>query len=152
MPKNKYLVPVYNDAAGEYETVRLTKEQYDTFRRGKWNIKYQNKKFYRHEIQFSGLIGGKGEDGQAYEAFEEFVSYADDPQGIVGDRMALDVIVGALLELKKSDLALIFALIVLEKTEQEYASEIGEHRSKIQRRKKKILESLRKNIEAKIVI
>ena len=160
MPKKEYLMPVYNEAAGRFETVRLSEEQYNAVRRGGWHIEYQDERFFNKEIQFSVLAYGNSRNygesddsmqgGFSYENFREFITYDEDPQMIV-DRLATsEIIANALVELDEKDLSLILELIVFKKTEREYADEIGEYQMKIHRRKKSILEKLRKKVEAKI--
>jgi len=149
MPKKEHLLPVYNTATKEYETVSLNEEQYNAVRRGKWNQKAHDRKFYKHEIQFSGLIGGDDEYGYGYESFREFISAHDDPEYILERLFVMEAIAGALSLLNEEDLALIMALFISEKTEREYAKEIGENQAKIHRRKMKILKVLREMIEDK---
>jgi DNA-directed RNA polymerase specialized sigma24 family protein len=161
MPKKEYFVPVFSNATGKFETVCLDKQQYDAFRRGEWDIEYRDAKFYKKEIQFSQLIGGNGrsdcggEDsagkGPALENFREFLTHDDDPQWIVDRRATSEILADALLELGKEDIALILALCVFEKTEREYAKEIGAHNSWVHRRKEKILKTLRKRLGRKIL-
>ena len=154
MPKKNYLMPVYNTVTNKFETVRLSEEQYDAVRRGKWSIENKDRKFYRKTILFSDLIMGTGggekdsDPETAHEYFREFKSPdSDDPQAILDKRNTLDVLAEALSELDKGDLALILALFVNEKTEREYAKELGESQSKVNRRKAKILKILRRKID-----
>ena len=160
MPKKEFYISVYNRAGKKFESIYLNEEQYNAFRRGEWNIRASDRKFYKNEIQFSQLICGKrgsGDDsvdcmdiGTAYENFHEFVSNQDDPQRIVEKHMTIDAITDVLTGLDKNDLSLILALYIFGKTEREYAKEIGEHRRKVQRRKEGILKTLREKIEEKI--
>jgi len=155
MPKN-YSVPVYNTATGKYETVSLNKQQYDEFRRGKWNIEDKNKKFSRNEIPFSQLIRGNNSDDSgngienAHENFREFISLDKDPQRIIDNFIISDAIAGALMELDESDLALVLALVLCGKTEGGYAKEVGAYQVKIHRRKAMVLEILREKLAGKI--
>ena len=155
MPKKNYLMPVYNAAAGKFETVSLNEQQYNAVRRGEWGIENKDRKFYRKSILFSDLIMrtevNEKDDGPgiSHENFHEFKGPDDDdPQVVLDRRVTLDVLAEALSELDKSDLALILALFVHEKTEREYAKELGENQSKINRRKTKILKMLRGKIDA----
>ena len=54
----KYYLTVFNTCTGVYETVEVTKEVYIGYKRSKWKIENNDRSFYKHEIQFSGLIGG----------------------------------------------------------------------------------------------
>jgi hypothetical protein len=157
MPKKVYKVPVYNEATGEFETVCFTKEQYNAFRRSEWAIENKNRKFIKHEILFSDLVIGRDKDDvndtdPFYENFHEFASHEDDPGRIIEDLATSVIISDVLSELKESELALILALIVYEKSERDYADELGEYQVKIHRKKKELLEILRSRLETKEII
>ena len=149
MPKNEYILPVYNTTTARFETVQLNEKQYNAVRRGKWNIEAHDRRFNKHEIQFSDLIGGDSDDGHGYERFHEFISNQDDPQIIIERYMALEAIAEALSLLNEEDLALILAIFICEKSEREYAKEIGEHQVRVHRRKRRILKILREMIDNK---
>lgn len=65
----KYYLTVYNTCTGVYETVEVTKEVYIGYKRSKWKIENNDRSFYKHEIQLSGLIGG---DDGSFDYFKEF--------------------------------------------------------------------------------
>ena len=64
----KYYLTVFNTCTGVYETVEVTKEVYIGYKRSKWKIENNDRSFYKHEIQFSGLIGG---DDGSFDNFKE---------------------------------------------------------------------------------
>ena len=59
--ENVYTLSVYNTLTARYESVCVSEEVYHVYMRTNWNIEDSNKRFYKHEIQFSSLTGG--EDG-----------------------------------------------------------------------------------------
>jgi RNA polymerase sigma factor (sigma-70 family) len=140
MKQRKFEVRVYNTLTGAYENCKVVEKKYHAIRRSGWAIDYNNKRFYKHERQFSGL---KGADDGGVENFHEFVSDADDPERLIiakQDRIAL---LGAIALLSESELYLIRAIYADEKTLREYAEEIGVTAATIQYRKKQILKKIR---------
>ena len=75
--KKIYTLSVYNTLTARYESVRVSEEVYHVYMRTNWNIEDSNKRFYKHEIQFSSLTGG--EDG-AFENFDEFIDTEHTPE------------------------------------------------------------------------
>lgn len=68
--KEFFTVNVFNTTTNTYESVGVSKEVYHTLAKTEWKIKNNDKSFFKHEIQFSSLIGG--EEG-TYENFKEFI-------------------------------------------------------------------------------
>ena len=66
---SKNTVRVYDTIAKKYVEVEVTENIRTYYNRTQWNIDDNDKSFYKHEIQFSALIGGN--DG-AFENFREF--------------------------------------------------------------------------------
>lgn len=66
---NKYIISVRNTANGEYENVEVTEEVYRAYMRTGWNIKDNDESFFKHQIQFSALLGNIDD---AVENFKEF--------------------------------------------------------------------------------
>ncbi|MCU6720883.1 hypothetical protein OCV67_13230 [Porcipelethomonas ammoniilytica] len=54
---NKYIISVRNTANGKYENVEVTEEVYRAYMRTGWNIKDNDESFFKHQIQFSALLG-----------------------------------------------------------------------------------------------
>ena len=75
--ENTYTLSVYNTLTARYESVCVSEEVYHVYMRTNWNIEDSNKRFYKHEIQFSSLTGG--EDG-AFENFDEFIDTEHTPE------------------------------------------------------------------------
>jgi hypothetical protein len=144
MNDQKYTLNVYNTVTGSYEQIEVTEDVYLAYRRDEWNIIASNKRFYKNEIQFSGLIGG---EDKAYENFREFISEASDPENLSLQILKIGMLIDALSGLSEDELALIKALFFDGKSGRRYAQETGEHFVSLHRRKEKILLKLRDSIE-----
>ena len=55
---NNKKLKVYDTISGQLIDVEVTEEVYHAYMRTGWNIQDNNASFYKHEIQFSLLIGG----------------------------------------------------------------------------------------------
>ena len=75
--KDTYKVKVYNTITKKVESTEVSKEIYEVYMRTLWNIADNNKSFYGHEIQMSGLIGG---NDNAIENFHEFLDTEHTPE------------------------------------------------------------------------
>ena len=65
----KSTVRVYDTISKEYVDIEVGEEVYTYYNRSQWNMDDNDDSFYKHEIQFSALIGGN--DG-TFENFREF--------------------------------------------------------------------------------
>lgn len=139
--KQAYTLSVYNTLTGKIEEVEVPEAVYHACRRTGWNIDDNNKSFYAHEIQLSGLIGG--EDG-AYENFREFINTENTPDSIVPERIQTEELRWILTQLSESDRQLIQALFFEGLTEQKYADQLGVAQQVINRKKHRILKKLKK--------
>ena len=68
---------IYDSVTGTYVDVEVGLEVYDCYRRMGWGIKYNDSRFYEHEIQFTSLVGN------AFENFREFLADELDPEHIL---------------------------------------------------------------------
>lgn len=116
--KQTYTLSVYNTLTGKTEEVEVPEEVYHACRRSAWNISDNNKSFYAHEIQMSGLIGG--EDG-AYENFREFIDMENTPDSTVPEKLQAEELRRILTQLSEADRQLIQAIYFDGLTEQKYA-------------------------------
>lgn len=66
----KSTVRVYDTISKKYVDVKVNEEICTYYNRSQWNMDDNDESFYKHEIQFSALIGGN--DG-AFENFREFI-------------------------------------------------------------------------------
>lgn len=138
--KKAYTLTVYNTITKEYENVAVTEEVYATYRRSGWNIKDSDESFYKHEIQFSGLIGG--ENG-SYENFNEFISDDGNPDLIIPDKLLIEALYKALDTLSETEMELIDAIYFEGKSERKYSAETGIPRMTINSRKQVILNKIK---------
>ena len=65
----KSTVRIYDTISKEYVDIEVSEEVYTYYNRSQWNMDDNDDSFYKHEIQFSALIGGN--DG-TFENFREF--------------------------------------------------------------------------------
>lgn len=77
---NTEKIIVFNTLTNELQEVYVTPEVAQTFKRTGWNIKDDDKSFFKHEIQMSALVGGQE---NAYENFREFVSDTNNMQRLL---------------------------------------------------------------------
>jgi hypothetical protein len=57
---NTEKIIVFNTLTNELQEVYVTPEVAQIFKRTGWNIKDNDKSFFKHEIQMSALVGGQG--------------------------------------------------------------------------------------------
>jgi RNA polymerase sigma factor (sigma-70 family) len=140
MTNTKFTLSVFNTCTNAYENVEVTQEVYTTVRRGEWNGKKRDRRFYRHEIQMSVMICG--DDGDV-SSFKEFASNRENPEEQYLRKETRRSVQSALSALSKDECALITALFLDEKTEREYSRETGIPQKTINRRKALIVNKLR---------
>ena len=91
----KNTVHVYDTISKKVVEVEVNDEVRTHYNRTQWNINDNNESFYKHEIQFSSLIGGYN---GAFENFHEFVTDKD----IVEQEIMLQIEYNELLSALKS--------------------------------------------------
>jgi RNA polymerase sigma factor (sigma-70 family) len=141
--KNTYTLNVYNTITRKYEKVQVSLAVYNAYRRSDWNIKDNDKSFFEHEIQMSGLIGG--EDG-SFENFKEFINCDDTPEKIFEHKTTIAQLRKYLSLLSKSEMELINAIFYKGLSEREYMRISGISQTTISYRKKEILKKLKNNL------
>lgn len=141
--KNTYTLNVYNTITKKYEKVQVSLAVYNTYRRSDWNIKDNDKSFFEHEIQMSGLIGG--EDGN-FENFKEFINSDNTPEKIFEQKSIINRLHKNLSLLTNSELELITAIFYKRLSEREYMRISGISQTTICYRKKEILKKLKNNL------
>lgn len=137
----EYALKVFNTFSGKKETVMVTEEIYVAYKRLCWNEEKDDQSFYRHEIQFTSLIGG---DDNAYENFREFISEEMNPAVVIEDEEAKKILECALLRLEQSDRDLIENLVMKKVTEREYAARLGVPLMTIHNRKRSAIKKIKK--------
>ena len=141
---NKYIICVRNTANGKYENVEVTEEVYKAYMRTGWNIKDNDESFFKHQIQFSALLGNIDD---AAENFKEFLNIKSDTEEIAEMNILLKMLCKAMKKLSKDELQLISLIYFENKTERECAEIYAISQKNINKKKKKILCKLNKLIK-----
>ena len=98
-----HTLQVYNTITKQYETIAVTEEIYNTYRRTEWAIERNDKKIAKNQINFSELFCN-------YEDFCGSIDYQNDPAQIVEKLDEVQRLYSALLQLELSELELIKAI------------------------------------------
>ncbi len=138
--EKNYKLTVYNAMTQKNEETEVSEAVYNTYRRTGWNIKDNNRSFYAHEIQMSGLIGG--EDG-AYENFKEFVDTEHTPEVGTLKKEEIELLHQAICALTDSERELVFAIYFNGMTMREYAQQHNLPLTTAQDRKIRILKKIK---------
>ena len=140
--KKKFTLWIYNTLTGLHEEVEVSEEVYRTYKRTQWNIEKNNQKYYDHEIQFSGLIGG--ENGN-FENFREFIVNTFENSTLT--KIQLDELHRAINNLCEPEKSLIQAVFFNEISERDYAAQTRLAQKTVNNRKRSILRKLKKVLE-----
>jgi len=139
----KNTVSVYDTISKKIVEVQVSDEVSTHYNRTKWNIDDNNESFFKHEIQFSALIGGYE---NAFENFREFMPDYDVEEEtdlkIYAERLH-----NCLKLLSESERELIIMLFFENKTERECAKFYGVNQKNINKKKANILCKLNKLLE-----
>ena len=135
---NKYIISVRNTANGKYENVEVTEEVYTAYMRTGWNINDNDESFFKHQIQFSALLGNIDD---AVENFKEFQNIKSDTEEIAEMNIRLKMLFKALRKLSSDELELITQIYFEDKTEVECAEKYGISQQFINKKKKRILDA-----------
>jgi len=139
----KNTVSVYDTISKKIVEVEVSDEVSTHYNRTKWNIDDNNESFFKHEIQFSALIGGYE---NAFENFREFMPDYDVEEEtdlkIYAERLH-----NCLKLLSESERELIIMLFFENKTERECAEFYGINQKNINKKKANILCKLNKLLE-----
>ncbi len=142
---NKYIISVRNTANGKYENVEVTEKVYKAYMRTGWNIKDNDESFFKHQIQFSALLGNIDD---AVENFKEFQNIKSDTEEIAEMNIRLKMLFKALRKLSSDELELITQIYFEDKTEVECAEKYGISQQFINKKKKRILDKLHKLLKS----
>ena len=132
--ENKIL-KVYDTITGKMVDVEVTPEVYEAYMRTGWNIHDNNESFYKHEIQFSQLVGGN--EG-AYENFDEFIQ-DDDYEDEIINKIYLERLPSVMKQLSKDDRELIDLMFYKNMSEEQIAEKKGVSHQNISQKKQRIL-------------
>ncbi len=137
---NGCTLSVYNTLTHKKEEIEVSEQVYTAYQRTAWGIKNNNRSFYDHEIQMSGLLGG---GNKAFENFREFVSDEKNPEKLVENKLRKAALHKALNCLPKPERELIQAVYFNGMTDQQYAGQLGISQQMINRKKHRILKKLK---------
>lgn len=136
----KNTVRVYDTISKKVMEVEVSDEVRTHYNRTQWNIDDNNKSFYKHEIQFSALIGGHE---NAFENFKEFIADYD-VERETDRKMFTEKLYESLKLLSDSERELIIMLYFENKTERECAKISCTSQQNVHKNKKLILYKLNK--------
>lgn len=139
MSNEIYVLNVYNTTTGEYEKVRVTKAVFDEYMRSTWNMKNNSRRFYKNEIQFSGLIGYN--DGEE-EWLEKYSDEESNPEDIVIEKMLISQLYNFMTLLTPDEYELIYTLYFRKVSENAFALRKGVTQQAVACKKKRILKKL----------
>ena len=128
----KSTVRIYDTISKEYVDIEVSEEVYTYYNRSQWNMDDNDDSFYKHEIQFSALIGGN--DG-TFENFREF-RIENSVEKEVISKLFTEKLYECLNLLSASDRQLIEMLFFEGKTERECAAYYGISKKNINKKKK----------------
>lgn len=140
----KNTVRVYDTISKKIVDVEVSDEVRTHYNRSQWNIDDNNESFYKHEIQFSALIGGHE---NAFENFKEFkTDYNVETE--TDRKMFIEKLYNNLELLSKAERELIVMLYFENKTESECASLMHTTQQNINKKKSNILCKLYKLLKS----
>ena len=140
---NKNTVRVYDTISKKLVEVVVSDKVRTHYNRTQWNIDDNDESFYKHEIQFSALIGGHK---NAFENFKEFITDYDIEEE-TDRKIFVERLYNCLKLLSESERDLIIILFFENKTERECAEFYDVNQKNINKRKAKILCKLNKLLE-----
>ena len=114
----KYIINVKNTFTDKYENIEVSEEVYTAYMRTGWNIKDNDDSFFKHQIQFSVLLGNLDD---AIENFKELMNSKEDIEEIAELNIELKILFKAMKQLSNDELKLISLIYFEDKTEREYA-------------------------------
>lgn len=139
MSNEIYVLNVYNTTTGEYEKVRVTKAVFDEYMRSTWNMKNNSRRFYKNEIQFSGLIGYN--DGEE-EWLEKYTDEENNPEDIVIEKVLISQLYNFMTLLTPDEYELIYTLYFRKMSENAFALRNGVTQQAVCKKKNRILKKL----------
>ena len=139
----KNTVRVYDTISKKFVEVEVSDEVRTHYNRTQWNIDDNDESFFKHEIQFSALIGGHK---NALENFREFMTDYDVEEE-TDKKILVKRLYNCLKLLSESERDLIIMLYFENKTERECAEFYDVNQKNINKRKAKILCKLNKLLE-----
>lgn len=140
---NNKIIKVYDIASGKYIDIEVSEELAAEYNRTKWAIENNDSTFFKHEIQFSALIGGHN---KAFENFREFKNgYSVEKEA--DHKLLVKRLYDCLIFLSEKERRLIEMLYFEGKTERECAEIYGINQKNIHKKKMLILSKINKLFE-----
>ena len=140
-----YRVSVYNTFTKKYEMVSVTEEVYQVYKKACWDTNNNDRSYRKHVEGQSDLTFGFEDN------FENLDAYVDDCARRYEEAIEIkerhEALEEAMKILSTRDRNLIQAIYYDGYTEKEYADKIGFSQQAVHKKKKKILELLRKEME-----
>ena len=131
----KNTVRVYDTISKRIVEVEVSDEVRTHYNRTQWNIDDNNESFYKHEIQFSALIGGYK---NAFENFHEFQTEKDIVEKNAIQKTENKLLYKSLSTLSDDERNLIIMIYFENKTESECASLLHTTQQNIHKKKRSI--------------
>ena len=135
-----YAIITFNPATGAEETVPVTKEVYDEFRRGIWRIEKSDLKYITHTYPMSCLIG---DDDDSEDEFHEYEDTNFNLEEIISTEFVLSKLREGVKELSPIERRIVYYLFFEERSEKEVAEIFSISQQAINKRKIKILKKLK---------
>lgn len=140
-----YRVSVFNTITKKYEMVTVTKEVYQVYKKACWDTNNNDRSYRKH-------VDGQSDMSFGFEDhFENLDAYVDDCarryEEAIEAKERHEAIEEAMRVLSTSDRNLIHALFYDGYSEKEYAEKLGISQPAIHKKKKRILQVLRKEME-----
>ena len=135
-----YAIITFNPATGAEETVPVTKEVYDEFRRGIWRIEKSDLKYITHTYPMSCLIG---DDDDSEDEFHEYEDTNFNLEEIISTEFVLSKLREGVKELSPIERRIVYYLFFEERSEKEVAEIFSISQQAIHKRKIKILKKLK---------
>lgn len=139
-----YAIITFNPATGIEETVPVTKEVYDEFRRGIWRIKKNNHKYFSNTFPMSSLIG---DDDDSEDEFHEYADSNFNPEEIISTEFVLFKLREGIKGLSPMERRIVYYLFFEECSEKEVAEIFSVSQQAIHKRKIKIIKKLKNFLE-----
>ena len=140
-----YAIITFNPATGAEETVPVTKEVYDEFRRGIWRIEKSDLKYITHTYPMSCLIG---DDDDSEDEFHEYADTNFNLEEIISTEFVLSKLREGVKGLSPVERRIVYYLFFEECSEKEVAEIFSISQQAIHKRKIKILKKLKKFLKS----
>ena len=135
-----YAIITYNPATGKEETVPVTKEVYDEFRRGIWRCEKSDLKYIAHTYPMSCLTG---DDDDSEDRFEEYEDENFNLEELIIQNERLEKLRFALKQLSPEERKLIDLIYSNGLSQQEISELFLISQQAVHKRKIKILKKLK---------